>query len=376
MFEHLPYLALQHYWWIIISLLAACLVFLMFVQGGQTLIPTLGKTVMERKMVVNALGRKWEFTFTTLVTFGGAFFAAFPLFYSTSFGGAFWVWMIILFSFIIQAVAYEYRSKPGNFLGQRTYDTFLIINGAIGTILIGTAVGTFFTGAAFYHDAFNVTRWATHWHGLEAALDIQNLALGLSIFFLARTLAILYFMNSIDDKNIFLRAKRHLWFNAIPYVILFLFFIIRLMFLKGYAYDPATMTVSQEPFKYFNNFMAMPTVTVFFLAGVVLVLTGIILSLFRHSTKGIWLAGPGTVLVVLSLFLVAGFNNTCYYPSSVDLQSSLNIMNSSSSKYTLTVMSYVSLLVPFVLVYIFWAWRSINNKKIDETEMKEEMDSY
>jgi cytochrome d ubiquinol oxidase subunit II len=376
MFEHLSHFGLQQYWWVIISLLASFLVFLMFVQGGQTLIYTIGKNDMERKMIINALGRKWEFTFTTLVTFGGAFFASFPLFYSTSFGGAFWVWMIILFCFVIQAVAYEFRSKPGNILKQRTYDLFLFINGALGTILIGTAVGTFFTGAVFSRNIYNFARWETPWRGLEAAFNIQNLALGLAIFFLARTLAILYFMNTIDDRNIFHKGKKQLLYNAIPFVVLFLFFTIRLMFINGYAYDPDTMVVFATPHKYFTNFIEMPWVLILFLAGVILVLYGILLSIFRDSTKGIWFTGSGTILAVFSLFIIAGLNNTCYYPSTFDLQSSLNIINSSSSKYTLTVMSYVSLIVPFVLAYIFWAWKSVNNRKIDEQEMNEGTHTY
>jgi cytochrome d ubiquinol oxidase subunit II len=348
----------------------------MFVQGGQTLIYTVGKNDMERKMIINALGRKWEFTFTTLVTFGGAFFASFPLFYSTSFGGAFWVWMIILFCFVIQAVAYEFRSKPGNILKQRTYDLFLFINGAAGTILIGTAVGTFFTGAMFSRNIYNFTQWETSWRGLEAVTNIQNLALGLTIFFLARTLAILYFMNAIADKNIFIKGKKQLLYNAIPFVVLFLFFTIRLMFINGYAYDPGTMAVFTAPHKYFTNFIEMPWVLILFLAGVILVLYGILLSIFRDSTKGIWFTGPGTILAVFALFIIAGFNSTCYYPSTFDLQSSLNIINSSSSKYTLTVMSYVSLLVPFVMAYIVWAWKSVNNRKIDEKEINEGTHTY
>jgi cytochrome bd ubiquinol oxidase subunit II len=384
MFETLSLLALQQYWWAIVSLLAALLVFLMFVQGGQTLIYTLGKTDSERTMLVNSLGRKWEFTFTTLVTFGGAFFASFPLFYSTSFGGAYWVWMAILFAFIIQAVAYEYRSKPNNFLGKRTFETFLLINGALGTILIGTAVGTFFTGSQFSIDKMNlsrigdtaISRWQTPFHGLEAVLNFQNVALGLAVFFLARVLAILYFMNSINHTTIFERAQKHLLFNTIPFLVFFLYFLGSLIRSTGFAYDPVSMQVSMEVFKYLQNLLAMPMVLVVLLLGIVLVLFGIISSVLKKSTTGIWFSGAGTVLTVFSLLLVAGFNNTAYYPSTFDLQSSLTIQNSSSSHYTLAAMSYVSLVVPFVLVYIFFAWRSINNKPITENEMKEEGHVY
>ena len=387
MFENLSLIALQQYWWIIISLLAAILVFLMFVQGGQTLLYTLGKTEVERKMLVNALGRKWEFTFTTLVTFGGAFFASFPLFYSTSFGGAYWVWMAILFSFVIQAIAYEYRTKPDNFLGQRTYETFLFINGALGTILIGTAVATFFTGSGFKVDKMNLTdiisdklpvisTWEGPAHGLEAVLNFQNVDLGLAVFFLARVLGILYFMNTIESTDIFARSKKHLLYNTIPFLVFFLFFVIRLLFIDGFAVDPTTKVVSMEAYKYLHNLLAMPVVMILFLIGVVLVLFGILKSIIKESTNGIWFAGLGTVITVFALFLLAGFNNTAYYPSTADLQSSLTIENSSSSHFTLTAMSYVSLMVPFVLAYIFYTWRAINNKKIDATEMEGDSHSY
>ncbi len=387
MFENLSLLALQQYWWIIISLLAALLVFLMFVQGGQTLLYILGKDEMERKMLVNALGRKWEFTFTTLVTFGGAFFASFPLFYSTSFGGAYWVWMAILFSFVIQAIAYEYRTKPDNFLGQRTYESFLFINGALGTILIGTAVATFFTGSGFKVDKMNLTdiisdklpiisTWEGPAHGLEAVLNFQNVALGLAVFFLARVLSILYFMNTVESKDIFTRSKKHLLYNTIPFLVFFLFFVIRLLFIDGFAVDPTTKVVTMEAYKYLHNLLAMPIVLILFLTGVVLVLFGILKSILKESTNGIWFAGLGTVITVFALFLLAGFNNTAYYPSTADLQSSITIENSSSSHFTLTAMSYVSLMVPFVLAYIIYTWRVINNKKIDATEMEGDSHSY
>lgn len=376
MFGNLSHLALQQYWWVIISLLAGILVFLMFVQGGQTFISVLGKTGIERKMIVNALGRKWEFTFTTLVTFGGAFFASFPLFYATSFGGAYWVWMAILFCFIIQAVAYEFRTKPNNFLGERTYEAFLFINGALGTLLIGTAVGTFFTGSEFSVNEMNFSRWETPFHGLEAVLNLQNISLGLTVLFLARVLGLLYLINTVENDQVLLRARKQLWYNAIPFVVFFLFFAIRLLFIEGFAVEQETGLVFMEPNKYLHNFLQMPLVLIIFLTGVVLVLLGIVSSILKGSLKGIWFSGAGTVLTVFSLFLIAGFNNTAFYPSTFDLQSSLTIQNASSSEYTLTVMSYVSLFVPFVIAYIWYAWKSINNKKITEEEMQEESHAY
>lgn len=380
----MSYTFLQQYWWAIISLLGSLLAFLMFVQGGQTLIYTLGKTKDERTIIVNSLGRKWEFTFTTLVTFGGAFFASFPLFYSTSFGGAYWVWLAILFCFIIQAVSYEFRSKPNNVFGHKTYEVFLFINGALGTILIGTAIGTFFNGSQFSVNFANISnpgnpvisRWEVPSRGLEAALNIHNLSLGFTVFFLARILGLLYFMNNVAHDNILRRSQKQLLWNFIPFLVVFLFFVIRLLLKQGYGYDPITKEVFVENHKYLYNFIQMPLIIILFVGGTLLVLFGIIKSLLNIYTKGIWFSGIGTVLVVFSLFAVAGYNNTAYYPSSFDLQSSLTIENSSSSKYTLTVMSYVSLLVPFVFAYIFYAWRSINNKKIDAGEIKEESHVY
>lgn len=376
MFEKLSHLALQQYWWVIISLLGSTLVFLLFVQGGQTLIYTLGKKDMERRMLVNSLGRKWEFTFTTLVTFGGAFFASFPLFYATSFGGAYWVWMLILFAFIIQAISYEYRSKPDNFLGAKTYELFLFINGALGTILLGTAVATFFTGSEFYVSDMNSSFWKGSARGLELALNPHNLSLGFAVFFLSRTLGILYFMNNIDEDNIISRAKKKLFFNAIPFVVFFLIFIIWLLLIDGFAYHPETKEVFMEPNKYLINFLQMPWLSVIFILGVLLVLFGIGKSIHKACSNGIWFAGPGTILTVLALFLIAGFNQTAFYPSTFDLQSSLTIENASSSKYTLTAMSYASLMVPFVAAYIWYAWKAINNKKIDSNEMNEDIHVY
>jgi len=376
MFENLSHLALQQYWWIIISLLGSFLVFLMFVQGGQTLIYTLGKTSVEKTMIVNALGRKWEFTFTTLVTFGGAFFASFPLFYATSFSGAYWVWMAILSCFIIQAIAYEYRSKPNNFLGLKTYDTFLFINGALGTILIGTAVGTFFNGAMFSVNEMNSSQWETPFRGLEAVLNWHNVALGLTVFFLARILGIFYIILNVDDENIYKRSKKHLLYNTIPFLFCFLAFLIRLLLKDGFALDPVTGIVSMEPFKYFNNLVSMPLVFIFLVAGIILVLFALYKGLFTDSKRSFYFAGAGTFMVVFSLFLIAGLNHTCYYPSVFDLQSSLNIQNSSSSHYTLTAMSYVSLIVPFVLGYIIYAWSAVNKTKIKGSDLDKESHVY
>jgi cytochrome d ubiquinol oxidase subunit II len=376
MFGNLSHLALQQYWYVIVSLLGSLLVFLFFVQGGQTFLFRIGKTESERTILVNTLGRKWEFTFTTLVTFGGAFFASFPLFYATSFGGAYWVWMIILFAFVIQAVSYEFRTKARNLLGPRTYESFLFINGLLGTFLVGVAVATFFSGARFSLNEMNSVTWATGAHGLEAALSLFNLSLGLTVFFLARVLGLLYFMKTIDHETIMARTKKALLYNAIPFVVSFLVFAVWLMLRDGFAVDPATAEVYMEPNKYFHNLLEMSPVLVMFLVGVLAVLGGIAIGLLRDSGNGIWLTGPGTVLVVFSLFMLAGFNQTAFYPSASDLQSSLTIQNSSSSHYTLVAMSWVSLFVPFVLAYIVIAWRSLNRTKINEKEMEEEPHVY
>ncbi|HBL75643.1 MAG: cytochrome C oxidase assembly protein [Bacteroidetes bacterium GWF2_42_66] len=376
MFESLSHLVLQQYWWIIVSLLGALFVFLTFVQGGQTLIYTIGKTDTERTMLINTLGRKWEFTFTTLVTFGGAFFASFPLFYSTSFGGAYWVWFAILIFFVIQAVSYEYRKKPNNFLGAKTFEWFLILNGLFGTILVGTAVGTFFNGAMFSLNEMNNVIWATPFRGLEAVLTFHNVALGLSVFFLARVLGLLYFMNSVESDEMFARSKKHLLYNTIPFLVFFLFFLIALILKEGFAYNPETGEVFMEKYKYLHNLLAMPLVAVILLVGVVGVLWGIASALLKKSTKGIWFAGAGTVFTVWMLLLLAGFNNTSFYPSIHDLQSSLTIENASSSHYTLTAMSYVSLTVPFVLGYIWYTWKSMNKTKISKEELGKEDHLY
>ena len=379
------YIFLQHYWWFVVSLLGALLVFLLFVQGGNSLLFCLGKTEEQKKMMINSTGRKWEFTFTTLVTFGGAFFASFPLFYSTSFGGAYWLWMIILFSFVLQAVSYEFQSKAGNLLGKTTYRTFLVINGVVGPVLLGGAVATFFTGSNFYINKGNIadaampviSQWANGWHGLDALLNPWNVVLGLAVFFLARILGALYFINNINEDDLVIRCRRALWGNTALFLVFFLAFVIRTLLADGYAVRPETGEVFMEPYKYLTNFLQMPVVLLVFLVGVVAVLWGIIRTLWKPAfDKGIWFAGAGTVLTVLALLLVAGYNNTAYYPSTHDLQSSLTLANSCSSQFTLKVMAYVSILVPFVLAYIFYAWRSIDNRKIDAKEMEEGGHAY
>jgi cytochrome d ubiquinol oxidase subunit II len=372
----ISHLFLQHYWWIIVSLLAGLLVLLMFVQGGQSFIFTLPGSEVQKTMVVNAMGRKWEFTFTTLVTFGGAFFASFPLFYATSFGGAYWVWMAILFSFIIQAVAYEFRSKPENVFGQKTYDIFLFINGSLGPFLIGVAVATFFTGSRFTLDNMNQVHWSTRWYGLESLLNVRNLSLGFAVLFLSRINGLLYIMNSIGDADLAGRSVRKLLLNSVPFLFFFLFFVISLLLSSGYAADPSSGTITVEKYKYLGNFVEMPLVAVIFLLGVVGVLYGIGISIFSKRLSGIWFSGTGTVLAVFSLFIVAGFNGTSFYPSSCDLQSSLTINNASSSLFTLRTMMYVSFIIPFVLGYIWYAWKAINNKKITEEEMNSEEHKY
>lgn len=374
------YAFLQQYWWAIVSLLGAFLVFLLFVQGGNSLLFCLGKTEEHRKMMINSTGRKWEFTFTTLVTFGGAFFASFPLFYSTSFGGAYWLWMIILFSFVLQAVSYEFQSQAGNLLGKNTYRVFLVINGVVGPVLLGGAVATFFTGSAFIIDKDNmgdtlmpvISRWANGWHGLDALANPWNVVMGLAVFFLARVLGALYFINNIADTELVARCRRSLWGNSVLFLIFFLAFLVRTLVADGFAVQPENGWICMEPYKYLHNFLAMPWVLVMFLLGVAGVLGGIVRTLWKPGyDKGIWLSGAGTVLAVFALLLTAGYNHTAYYPSVADLQSSLTLANSCSSRFTLEVMAYVSILVPFVLAYIFYAWRRIDSHKIDADEMKD-----
>ena len=369
----------QQYWWFLVSLLGALLVFLMFVQGANSMIFSLGANDVERRLIVNSTGRKWEFTFTTLVTFGGAFFASFPLFYSTSFGGAYWLWMIILFSFVLQAVSYEFQNKLGNLLGARTFQWCLIANGILGPLLLGGAVATFFNGSNFIVSKDNmldgglqpvISSWANASHGLDALLDPWNLILGLAVFFLARVLGILYIINNVNDENIRCRGSVRLVGTAVPFVILFVAFVVRLVLKDGYAYDPITGVISMEPMKYLHNLCDMWYVTIVLVVGVVAVLYGIIRTIVSKTyIAGIWPAGIGTVLTVLALLLCAGWNNTAFYPSNADLQSSLTIVNSCSSEFTLQVMSVVSILVPFVLAYIIYAWYSIDKKKLDKEEL-------
>ena len=375
----MDYTILQQYWWFLVSLLGALLVFLLFVQGANSLVFSLGSNEEERRLIVNSTGRKWEFTFTTLVTFGGAFFASFPLFYSTSFGGAYWLWMLILFSFVLQAVSYEFQNKLGNLLGTRTFQWFLVANGILGPLLLGGAVATFFNGSNFVVAKDNlvdgfaspvISSWANASHGLDALLDPWNLVLGFAVFFLARILGILYVMNNVDDENIRSRGSVRLIGAAVPFVVLFVAFLVRTLLKDGYAYEPTTGVIMMEPYKYLHNFIDMWYLAVLLLAGVVLVLYGIIRTIISKTyIGGIWPVGIGTVLTVLALLLSAGWNNTAYYPSNADLQSSLTIANSCSSYFTLSTMAVVSVLIPFVLAYIVYAWYSIDKKKLDKQEI-------
>ena len=374
----MTYSFLQHYWWFLVSLLGALLVFLMFVQGANSMLFSLGRTEAERRLLVNSTGRKWEFTFTTLVTFGGAFFASFPLFYSTSFGGAYWVWMIILFSFVVQAVSYEFQNKLGNLLGARTFQTMLVVNGVVGPLLLGMAVATFFNGANFVVDKMNLTlfsqpvisHWANASGGLDAVTDPWNVVLGLAVFFLSRVLGLLYTKNNINDEVLSLRISRRLIVEAACFLVFFLLFLVRTLFKDGFAYNPSTGNIFIEPQKYLNNLIDMWYVALTLVVGVVLVLYGIVRTIYNKVyIFGIWFAGIGVVMVVLSLLLCAGWNNTAYYPSIANLQSSLTIANSCSSEFTLHTMAVVSLLIPFVLAYIVYAWRCIDKKKLDHDEI-------
>ena len=376
----MDYTFLQQYWWFLVSLLGAILVFLLFVQGANSMVFSLGSNEQERRLIINSTGRKWEFTFTTLVTFGGAFFASFPLFYSTSFGGAYWLWMLILFSFVLQAVSYEFQNKLGNLLGTRTFLWFLVLNGILGPLLLGGAVATFFNGSNFIISKENlinefaspvISTWANASHGLDALLDPWNLVLGIAVFFLARILGILYIMNNIDDEIIRSRGSVRLIGTSVPFVLLFVAFLVHVITKDGYAYDPATGVISLEAYKYLYNFLDMWYLLALLLVGVVLVLYGIIRTIVSRSyIGGIWPAGIGTVFTVLALLLCAGWNNTAYYPSNADLQSSLTIANSCSSYFTLNTMAIVSLLIPFVLAYIVYAWWSIDKKKLDKHELE------
>ena len=369
---------LQHYWWFLIALLGALLVFLMFVQGGQALLYRLGRSEEERNLIVNSLGRKWELTFTTLVTFGGAFFASFPLFYSTSFGGAVYVWMAILLCFVLQAVAYEYRRKPSNVFGERTFDVFLMINGILGPLLIGTAVGTLFTGAEFTVDRLNLTeqggaavisQWSSPWHGLEAVADWRNVLLGVSVTLLTLTLACQYLINDVDDETLRQRARSLMRRTGPVFVVLFVVWLVALLVSDGATADAAGR-ISMEPHQYLHNLLEMPCVAAVLLVGVVAVLWSIRLG-WSGRRSAIWFGGVGTVLTVLALLLTAGWNQTAYYPSLSDLQSSLTIANSSSSLFTLRVMAWVSLFIPFVVAYIWYVWRALNRRPLTRDELHE-----
>ena len=387
MFEQFTTLMLQQYWWMIISLLGGCLVFLLFVQGGQSMLYQAGKSDIERTMIVNALGHKWELTFTTLVTFGGAFFASFPLFYATSFGGAYWVWILILFCFIIQAVSYEFRSKADNLLGSSTYEAFLIINGFGATMLLGVVVATLFTGSEFSivtnsdSGLVNPT-WEGGFGGLELAFDLSryttyiNLSLGLAVMFLSRLLGAMYLRNRIDNEEINKRAMKIIHRETPFFLLFFLFFLANILVRPGYAYDAAGL-ISMEPYKYLHNFIQMPLVGIAFVGGVAGVLAGIAIGGYTKSKSGIYYAGTGALLAVFALLLCAGLNDTVYYPATGRyIQNGLTIENSSSGRYTLVVMSYVSLLVPFVIAYIAYVWRSMDKKRIDKQNIKEESHTY
>lgn len=376
----MTYEFLQHYWWFLVSLLGALLVFLMFVQGANSLISSLGRTPEGMRMVLNSTGRKWEITFTTLVTFGGAFFASFPLFYSTSFGGAYWVWMLILLTFVLQAVSYEFQNKLGNILGPKTFRFFLVLNGVLGPFLIGTAVATFFNGSNFLIEKASLTdqlqpiisRWANASNGLDAVLDPWNLILGFAVLFLARVLGILYVMNNVNDEDVRCRGSVRLVGNSVAFLIFFLAFLIRTLLKDGYAYNPQDGEIMMQPMKYLTNLVEMWPLLILLLVGVGGVLYGIGRTIWSKTyVKGIWPAGIGTVLTVLVLLLLAGWNNTAYYPSNADLQSSLTIQNSCSSEFTLRTMFYVSLLIPFVLAYIAYCWYSLDKKKITKEEIRE-----
>lgn len=381
----MTYLFLQQYWWFLVSLLGALLVFLMFVQGANSLVFSLGHTAEERRLVMNSTGRKWELTFTTLVTFGGAFFASFPLFYSTSFGGAYWLWMIILFSFVLQAVSYEFQNKLGNLLGTRTFQSFLVLNGIVGPLLLGGAVATFFNGSNFVIEKQNlvegfqpvISHWANASCGLDALLDPWNLVFALAVFFLARVLGTLYVINNVDNEAIRNRGRQRLVGSTIPFLLLFVPFLVRTLMKAGYAYDSTTGMIFMEPQKYLHNLVDMWYLAIVLLVGVGCLLYAIVRTAWSKSyIKGIWPAGIGVVLVVLVLLLMAGWNNTAYYPSNIDLQASLTIENSSSSEFTLRTMAYVSLLIPFVLAYIAYAWYSLDKKKITLDELRESDHTY
>ncbi|MFZ5776261.1 MAG: cytochrome d ubiquinol oxidase subunit II [Thermodesulfobacteriota bacterium] len=372
MIGNLDHSTLQQLWWLIASVVGSLFLFLTFVQGGQTLIFTTADTEDEKSLIINSMGRKWELTFTTLVLFGGALFAAFPLFYATSFGGAYWVWMLILFTFVVQAVSYEYRKKPDNILGARTFEVFLAINGSIGILLIGAAVGTFFTGSQFSLNLYNSVTWQTPYHGLEAALNPFNLAFGLFLVFLARTLGAMYIVNNIDHKTLTDKARRATWINFLWSLPFLLGIVGGFAFMEGFAVQPGTGAVIMEKGKYLNNLLAMPAALLLLLLGLGGVIYGVAATRFLGKQSGIWFGGIGTVLVGLAIFATAGYNNTPFYPSLADPKSSLTIYNASSSKYTLTAMTYVALAVPFVLAYVAYVWKLMDAKPLTLAEIKGE----
>lgn len=374
----ITYEFLQHYWWFLIALLGGLLVFLLFVQGGNALIFLAGKTEDERQLIVNSTGRKWELTFTTLVTFGGAFFASFPLFYSTSFGGAYWVWILILITFVFQAVSYEFQNKAGNLLGKNTFRIFLTINGCLAPLLIGTAVGTFFTGSEFMVNknavadigAPVISRWANNWHGLEAVANPFNVEFGLMVMFLAICLGALYMINNIDDDKLATQLRKSLLICFVGFLVMLVLVLINFITMEGFAVD-AEGKVFMEKGKYFHNLIQMPAVLIMFLLGAVLLVTGVVMTLMKKEfRRGIWFAAPGTVLAVMAIFMIAGYNGTAYYPSTADLQASLTLSNSSSSEFTLKTMAIVSLIIPFVLAYIAYFWRQMDKKSLTKEELE------
>ena len=379
----ITYTFLQQYWWFLIALLGGLLVFLLFVQGGNALIFLAGKNEDQRQLIVNSTGRKWELTFTTLVTFGGAFFASFPLFYSTSFGGAYWVWILILITFVFQAVSYEFQSKAGNILGKNAFRTFLTLNGCLAPLLIGTAVGTFFTGSDFMVKKSAVgdiaspviSRWANEWHGLEAVANPFNVEFGLMVMFLAVCLGALYMINNIDDKELGISLRRSLLICFGGFLLMLVLVLIHFITMEGFSVD-ADGVVSMEKGKYFHNLVQMPVVLIMFLIGAVLLVTGVVMTLVKKEfNRGIWIAGPGTVLAVMAIFMIAGYNGTAYYPSTADIQSSLTLSNSCSSEFTLKTMAIVSLIIPFVVAYIAYFWRQMDKKSLTKEEL-ENTDKY
>lgn len=379
MIGNLDTTTLQQLWWILDSIVGSIFLFLIFVQGGQTLLWQVAKNSTEKSLVINSIGRKWELTFTTLVLFGGGLFAAFPKFYATSFGGAYWVWILILFTFVVQAVSFEYRKKPENLLGETTYELFLFINGTVGILLIGAAVGTFFTGSNFTLNEYNLVTWTTPLRGLEAAFSLFNISMGLFLVFHSRTLGSMYLVNNIDfteQANLEQRLRRATIVNLLCSLPFLLYILVSFIMMDGFAYDPGTGAVTMEEGKYFNNLIDMPVVAILLIAGLLLVIYGVVATSFLQKRAGIWFGGTGTVLTGLSIFFTAAFNNTPFYPSKADLQSSLTIYNASSSHYTLTAMTWVALIIPFVLAYISYVWYLMDSRKLSIDDISGEHESY